>query len=34
MAKKTVVENCDILVVGGGWQVLELHLKQDIGEET
>jgi len=30
---KTVYEDCDILVVGGVWLVLELHLKPDTGAE-
>ena len=30
---KTVYEDCDILVVGGGWQELEQLLKPDIGDE-
>ena len=33
MAKKTIFEDCDVLVVGGVWQELALLLKLDTGEE-
>jgi len=31
---KTVYEDCDILVVGGGMAGTALHLKPDTGAET
>ena len=32
MARKTIIENCDVLVVVAEWQELELLLRLDIGK--